>query len=162
MVQTPELGGPRREQSLLVSEDPRARLRPFVPKSHGKPQVDDPLPGTGLHANRERGRVPRGIVFINRNSLWWSDAPKECVPAKTLCTRWKRWGDMGALARMMEGVASEATVPPAEMINVGPVVHHWSENHWRGSLKVHPLPGSTCDACARGARRPACGRKSVA
>ena len=26
-------------------------------------------------------------------------------------------------------------------------------------LKAHPLPGSTCRACARGARRRACGRK---
>jgi hypothetical protein len=34
-----------------LSEDQMARLRPFFPKSHGKPRVDDPLPGNGLHAN---------------------------------------------------------------------------------------------------------------
>ena len=28
-----------------------------------------PLPGNGLPANRERGRVPSGIIFINRKSL---------------------------------------------------------------------------------------------
>ena len=33
-----------------------ARLAPFFPKIHGKPRVDDPVPGNGLLANRERGR----------------------------------------------------------------------------------------------------------
>ena len=81
-----------------------ARLRPFFPKSHGKPRVDD-------------RRVLSGIIFINRNGLRWSDAPKEYGPAKTLYNRWKRWGDMGVFARMMEGLASEATVPKTVMID---------------------------------------------
>ena len=33
-------------------------LRPFFPKSHGKPRVDD-------------RRVLSGIVFVNRNGLRW-------------------------------------------------------------------------------------------
>ncbi len=37
------------------------RLRPFFPKSHGKPRVDDQ-------------RVLSGIVFVNRNGLRWRDA----------------------------------------------------------------------------------------
>lgn len=40
------------------------RLKPFFPKSHGKPRVDD-------------RRVLSGIIFINRNGLRWCDAPKE-------------------------------------------------------------------------------------
>ena len=76
-----------------------------------------PLPGNGLPANRERGRVLSGIIFINRNGLRWSDAPKEYGPAKTLYNRWKRWGDMGVFARMMEGLASEAAVPKTVMID---------------------------------------------
>lgn len=40
-----------------------ARLRPFFPKSHGKPRVDD-------------RRVLSGIIFLNRNGLRWCDAPK--------------------------------------------------------------------------------------
>ena len=36
-----------------LSEAQVERLRPFFPKSHGKPRVDDPLPGNGLFANRE-------------------------------------------------------------------------------------------------------------
>lgn len=81
------------------------RLRPFFPKSHGKPRVDD-------------RRVLSGIIFINRNGLRWCDAPAEYGPAKTLYNRWKRWGDKGIFARMMHGLASEAAVPKTVMIDV--------------------------------------------
>ena len=81
-----------------------ARLQPFFPKSHGKPRVDD-------------RRVLSGIIFINRNGLRWCDAPKEYGPAKTLYNRWKRWGDKGIFAQMMEGLASEAAVPKRVMID---------------------------------------------
>ena len=46
-----------------------------------------------------------GIIFINRNGLRWCDAPREYGPPKTLYNRWKRWGDKGVFARMMEGLA---------------------------------------------------------
>jgi transposase len=114
-----------------LTDEQMARLRPFFPKSHGKPRVDD-------------RRVLSGIIFINRNGLRWSDAPKEYGPAKTLYNRWKRWGDMGVFARMMEGLASEAAVPKTVMIDAT-------------YLKAHPLPGSTCKACVRGARLQALG-----
>ena len=65
-----------------LTDEQMARLRPFFPKSHGKPRVD----------NR---RVLSGIIFVNRNGLRWRDAPKEYGPAKTLYNRWKLWGDMG-------------------------------------------------------------------
>lgn len=76
-----------------------------------------PLPGSGLLANRERGRVLSGIIFINRNGLLWCDAPREYGPSKTLYNRWKRWGDMGVFARMMEGLASEGTEQKTVMID---------------------------------------------
>ena len=87
-----------------LNEDQMARLRPFFPKSHGKPRVDD-------------RRVLSGIIFINRNGLRWCDAPKEYGPAKTLYNRWKRWGDMGVFARIMDGLASEAATPKTVMID---------------------------------------------
>lgn len=34
---------------------------------------------------------------------------REYGPPKTLYIRWKRWGDMGVFARMMEGLATEGT-----------------------------------------------------
>ena len=45
-----------------LTDEPVERLRPFLPKSHGKPRVDD-------------RRVLSGIVFVNRNGLRWRDAP---------------------------------------------------------------------------------------
>ena len=74
-----------------LTEAQMARLRPFFPKSHGRPRVDDL-------------RVLSGIIFINRNGLRWCDAPKEYGPAKTLYNRWKRWSDNGVFARIMVGL----------------------------------------------------------
>ena len=78
-----------------LTEAQMARLRPFFPKSHGKPRVDD-------------RRVLSGIIFINRNGLRWCDAPREYGPPKTLYNRWVRWSRMGVFARIMEGLAAES------------------------------------------------------
>ena len=72
--------------------------------SHGKPRVDD-------------RRVPSGIIFVDRNGLRWRDAPKEYGPARTLCNRWKRWGDSGVFARMMTGLARDAAEQKTIMID---------------------------------------------
>ena len=80
------------------------RLKPFFPKSHGKPRVDD-------------RRVLSGIIFINRNGLRWCDAPKEYGPAKTLSNRWKRWSDNGVFARIRVGLASESAEHKTIMID---------------------------------------------
>lgn len=57
------------------------------------------------------------IIFVNRNGLRWRDAPREYGPAKTLYNRWKRWGDMGVFARMMEGLAAASPEPKTIMID---------------------------------------------
>ncbi|EAR52143.1 transposase orfA IS5 family element [Oceanicola granulosus HTCC2516] len=77
-----------------LSEAQMARLKPYFPKSHGKPRVDD-------------RRVLSGIIFVNRNGLRWRDAPKEYGPHKTLYNRWKRWSDKGIFAKMMAELAAE-------------------------------------------------------
>ena len=87
-----------------LTDAQKARLEPFVPKSHGKPRVDD-------------RRVLSGIIFISRNGSRWSDAPKEYGPPKTLYHRWKRWSDKGVFARMMDGLVSGATAPKTVMID---------------------------------------------
>ncbi len=97
----------------------------------GKPSVDDL-------------RVLSGIIFINCNGLRWCDAPKEHGPSKTLYNRWKRWSDNGVFARIMVGLAAESAEHKTIMIDAT-------------YLKAHPLPGSTCRACARGARHRALG-----
>lgn len=80
------------------------RLKPFLPKSHGKPRVDD-------------RRVLSGIIFINRNGLRWCDAAKEYGPAKTLYNCWKRWSDNGVFARIMVGLATERAAHKTIMID---------------------------------------------
>ena len=87
-----------------LTDEQMDRLRPFFPKSHGRPRVDD-------------RRVLSGIIFINRNGLRWRDAPSEYGPPKTLYNRWKRWSGMGVFARMMAGLAAEADVPKTIMID---------------------------------------------
>lgn len=90
------------------------RLRPFFPKSHGGPRVDD-------------RRVLSSIIFINGNGLRWCDAPREYGPAKTLYNHWKRWRDMVMFAPMMEELASEATVPKTVMIDATYLMAHRTE-----------------------------------
>ena len=87
-----------------LTEEQMARLRPYFPKSHGKPRVDD-------------RRVLSGIVFVNRNGLRWRDAPSDYGPHKTLYNRWKRWGEMGVFLRMMEGLANADADPKTVMID---------------------------------------------
>lgn len=86
------------------TEAQMTRLEPFIPKSHGKPRVDD-------------RRVLSGIVVINRNGLRCCDAPKEYGQPKTLYNRWKRWSDKGVFAQMLDGLAAEAAVPSMVMID---------------------------------------------
>lgn len=50
-----------------LTEAQIARLKPFFPKSHGKPLVDNRC-------------VLIGIIFISGNGLRWCDAPREYGP----------------------------------------------------------------------------------
>lgn len=104
MIQARELTGVMMSSLFWLTDTQMERLKPFFPKSHGKPRVDD-LP------------VLSGMIFINRNGLRWCDAPREYGPPKTLYNRWKRWGDMGVFARMMEGLASQGTEQKTIMID---------------------------------------------
>jgi len=87
-----------------LSDEQMERLRPYFPKSHGKPRVDD-------------RRVLSGIVLVNRNGLRWCDAPKDYGPHKTLYNRWKRWGEKGIFLQMMEGLAAVSAEPKTVMID---------------------------------------------
>jgi transposase len=80
------------------------RLKPFFPKSRGKPRVDD-------------RRVLSGIIFIQRNGLLWKHAPADYGPSKTLYNRWKRWSRMGVFARIMTELAAERQETDVVMID---------------------------------------------
>ena len=75
-----------------LSEAQMARLRPYFPKSHGKPRVDD-------------RRVLSGIIFVNRNGLRWRDVPAEYGRPKTLYNRWIRWSRKGIFAHILMELA---------------------------------------------------------
>ena len=81
-----------------------ARLRPFFPKSHGVPRVDD-------------RRVLSGIIFINRNGLRWRDAPSEYSPPKTLYNRFVRWSRKGVFARILIELARKGDQTDVLMID---------------------------------------------
>ena len=87
-----------------LNDEQMAKLKPFFPKSHGKPRVDDK-------------RVMSGIIFINRNGLRWRDAPSEYGPAKTLYSRWKRWSEKGVFARMLLELANDGAATDTLMID---------------------------------------------
>ena len=71
-----------------LTEAQMERLKPFFPRSHGVPRVDD-------------RRVLSGIIFVNRNGLRWRDAPAVYGPHKTLYNRWFRWSRMGIFGRIL-------------------------------------------------------------
>jgi len=118
VIQGPELTGIIVSNLFWLTDEQMERLKPIVPKIHGKPRVDD-------------RRVLSGIIFINRNGLRWYDAPREYGSAKTLYNRWKRWGDIGVFARMMEGLASEGTEQKTFMIDATYLKAHRSASSLR-------------------------------
>ena len=87
-----------------LTEAQMERLRPFFPKPHGKPRVDD-------------RRVLSGIIFVNCNGLRWRDAPREYGPHKTLYNRWKRWSEKGIFARMLLELADQGSQTDTLMID---------------------------------------------
>jgi len=56
-----------------LTDDQMERLRPFFPKSHGKPRVDD-------------RRVLSGIVFVNRNGCAGEMRPAPMVLSRRCTT----------------------------------------------------------------------------
>jgi transposase len=64
VIQGPELTGVMTSDLYWLTDEQTERLKPFFSKSHGKPRFDD-------------RRVLSGIIFINRNGLWWCDAPRK-------------------------------------------------------------------------------------
>ena len=49
-------------------------------------------------------QAPELTGVMISNPFWLTD---EDMPPKTLYNRWRRWGDLGVFARMMEGLATE-------------------------------------------------------
>ncbi len=137
VIHSPELAGVMMSNLFWLTDEQLERLKPvFFPKSHGKPRVDD-------------RRVLSGIIFIKRNGLRWCDAPREYGPPKTLYNRWKRWGDMGVFARMMEGLASNGGQEKVLMIDATYLKAHRTASSLRGQ-KGGPTTSAVASRATKG------------
>ncbi|GHB49967.1 IS5 family transposase [Pseudovibrio japonicus] len=94
-------------------------LRPFFPKSHGRPRVDDQ-------------RVLSGIIFIICNGLRWRDAPQEYGPHKTLNDRFARWSHKGIFEKIF-GELARTTGPEADVLMIDAT--HLKAHRTASSLK---------------------------
>ena len=63
-------------QVFSLSAKQLERIKPFFPRSHGIPRVDD-------------RKVISGIIYVIKHGLQWQDAPREYGPYKTLYNRLK-------------------------------------------------------------------------
>jgi transposase len=151
VIQAPELKGVVMSNLFWLTDEQMERLRPFFPKSHGRPRVDD-------------RRVLSGIIFINRNGLRWCDAPSEYGPPKTLYNRWVRWSRMGVFARIMEGLASGGGEEKVVMIGATYLKAHrtasslrvkkGARRQARASDRTHEGWAEHQAACGDGCHRP--------
>jgi len=79
---------------FYLSENHLARIRPYFPKAHGVPRVDD-------------RRVVSGIIHVLKRGLQWRDAPVEYGPHKTLYNRFIRWSEMGVFDKIFKALSSK-------------------------------------------------------
>ena len=102
-----------------LTEVQMERLKPFFPRSHGVPRVDD-------------RRILSGIIFINRNGLRWRDAPAAYGPPKTLYNRWVRWCRLGVFARILIELANEGQDTEMLMMDATHLKAHRTASSLRG------------------------------
>jgi transposase len=79
-------------------------IKPYFPRPHGKPRVDD-------------RRVISGIIHVIRIGLRWRDAPQVYGPHKTLYNRFVRWSRMGVFDRIFGGLVAGSDEPDIVMID---------------------------------------------
>ena len=76
-----------------LSEAQLNRIKPYFPRSHGVPRVDD-------------RRVLSGIIHVLKRGLQWRDVPNEYRPHKTLYNRFIRWNRLGIFDRIFKELSS--------------------------------------------------------
>ncbi len=80
---------------FYLSTEQLERIKPFFPRSHGIPRVDEI-------------KVIGGIIHVIRYGLQWKDAPSEYGPYKTPCNRLVRWSRMGLFNNIFNELAKNA------------------------------------------------------
>ena len=89
---------------FMLSEAQMRRIKPFFPRSHGVPRVDDRL-------------IVSAIIFVIKNGLRWRDAPRTYGPHKTIYNRFIRWSRLGVFNRILVELAGQAGEPDRIMID---------------------------------------------
>jgi transposase len=85
------------ERLFRLSNEQWSRLEPLLPQKNtrrGRPPT----------AHR---RIVEAMVWILRTGAPWRDLPSAYGPWKTVYTRFSRWSQSGALARLFEALALE-------------------------------------------------------
>jgi transposase len=77
-----------------LSKPQLERIKPYFPRSHGVPRVDD-------------RRVLSGIIHVLKRGLQWRDAPAEYGPHKTLYNRFIRWSRLGVFDNIFRELSSQ-------------------------------------------------------
>jgi transposase len=80
------------------------RIKPFFPRSHGAPRVDD-------------RRVVSGIIYVIKHGLQWKDAPDEYGPHKTLYNRFIRWSRFCVFNKIFTELANKTSFDGSLMID---------------------------------------------
>lgn len=88
---------------FYLSESQLERIKPFFPRSHGAPRVDD-------------RRVVSGIIYAIKHGLQWQDAPDEYGPHKTLYNRFVRWSRLGVFNKIFIELANKTPFDGSLMI----------------------------------------------
>ena len=81
-----------------LKEEQLELMKPYFPKSHGIPRVDDL-------------RVISGIIHVIKRGLQWRDAPVEYGPYKTLYNRFVRWSNLGVFDKIFTSLVKAEGVP---------------------------------------------------
>lgn len=79
---------------FYLSKSQLERIKPFFPRSHGAPRVDD-------------RRVVSGIIYVIKHGLQWKDAPDEYGPHKALYNRFVRWSRLGVFNKIFIELANK-------------------------------------------------------
>ena len=87
-----------------LSESQLELIKPFFPRSHGAPRVDD-------------RRVASGIIYVIKHGLQWQDAPDEYGPHNTLYNRFVRWSKFGVFNKIFIELANKTPFDGSLMID---------------------------------------------
>ncbi len=106
------------------------RLKPYFPRSHGVPRVDD-------------RRVLSGIIHVIKRGLQWRDAPAEYGPHKTLYNRFKRWSEMGVFDNIFNELSS-MDLPDQLQIPSRQIAAQSPAGQWTQPISRHIAPLAAC------------------